>query len=141
MPAEIKIGARVEGGEKVLREFQAAPAKTKRTAARKVREASFGLERRIKSDMPVDEGRARASWGHWSSGDVLVGDNQASQADAHWVESDGGLTIEQGTNVDYVDLLNQGHSQQAPAGFIDKAVEIAQRALTNAIARLVDEVF
>lgn len=141
MPSEIKIGVRVEGGDKVLRDLQKAPDKVRRKAADKVREASFGLERRIKSDMPVDEGRARASWGHWTSGDVIAGDNEASQSDAHWVESNGGLTVEQGTNVNYVDRLNQGHSQQAPAGFIDKAVEIAQRALVNAIGRLLNEVF
>lgn len=137
----ISIGFRVEGGDEVLRDLQRAPDQVRRLAPGKVREASFALEKRIKNEMPVDKGRARASWGHWTPGDIVTPDPDASRDDAHWRESDGGLTVEQGSNVGYIEALNQGHSQQAPAGFIDKAVEIAQRALVSAISRLLNEVF
>lgn len=137
----IKIGFKVEGADRVLRDLANAPPKAKKAAARAVRGASFALERRIKSEMPVDSGRARASWGHWTPGDMVKPDPASSKSDAHYVEHDGGLTIEQGSNVEYIEALNSGHSRQAPIGFIDKAVEVAQRALIDAIARIVDEVF
>jgi hypothetical protein len=137
----IKIGFKVEGGERVMRDLQRAGEKARPAAARKVREASFGLEKRIKSDMPVDSGRARASWGHWTPAEMVAPDSDASKSDAHWAEQDGGLTVEQGSNLEYIAALNEGHSKQAPAGFIDKAVEAAQRALVNAIDRMLKELF
>jgi hypothetical protein len=81
-------------------------------ARRTVKASSFALEKRIKREMPVDTGRARASWGHGK--------------ESIWKESDGGLAIEQGSNVDYIVYLNRGHSQQAPAGFIDRAFVVAE---------------
>lgn len=93
-------------------------------AARKVvREVSFAVEKRVKIEMPVDEGRARASWGHWTPADLVLGKQggDASPGDAKWVSDDGGLTIEQGSNVPYIEALNAGHSRQAAAGFIDRA--------------------
>ena len=81
-------------------------------ARKVVKSASFALEKRIKRDMPVDTGRARASWGH--GGESI------------WIKTDGGLAIEQGSNVDYIVYLNRGHSQQAPAGFIDRAFVVAE---------------
>jgi hypothetical protein len=54
-------------------------------ARKMLKSASFALEKRIKTEMPVDTGRARASWGHGR--------------DAVWIESNGGLSIEQGSNL------------------------------------------
>lgn len=124
-----------------MRDLQRAGDKARPLAARKVREASFGLEKRIKNDMPVDSGRARASWGHWTPAEMVKPDPDASKSDAHWAEHNGGLTVEQGSNLEYIAALNEGHSQQAPAGFIDKAVEAAQRALVSAIDRMLRELF
>lgn len=101
-------------------------------AARKaVREVSFAVEKRVKIEMPVDEGRARASWGHWTPGDLALGkqSGDASAGDAKWVSADGGLTIEQGSNVPYIEALNAGHSRQAAAGFIDRAGVFGQLTL------------
>ena len=98
-----------------------------------LRAVSLAAERRIKSEMPVDTGRARASWGHWTPGDVRVGNSGANSGDAAWEEMDDGLTIEQGSNVEYIGALNDGHSLQAPAGFIDAAEEAAQRTLDQRI--------
>lgn len=139
MPIIIK--GDVEGGDAVLRELQQAGPKAQKSAAQKVRGTSFALERRLKSDMPVDSGRARASWGHWQPGEIIKPDSEANKGDAHWEERDGGLTVEQGSNVPYIAALNEGHSRQAPAGFIDKAVDWAQRALVSEISKLLNEVF
>ena len=92
---------------------------------RALRKNSFALERLIKQAMPVDTGRARASWGHWKGSKSLLNPKskkynaEANTDEAIWEESEAKLTITQGTNVPYVSQLNEGHSQQAPAGFID----------------------
>ncbi len=57
-----------------------------------------------KIQMPVDTGAARARWG------------------TLYNELDGGMTVEVGAELDpyeYIEALNEGHSMQAPAGFID----------------------
>lgn len=116
-----------------------APAEVKARAAKSVRAASFAVEKRVKVEMPVDTGRARASWGHWTPGDVVKPQDpngmRSRKTDAHWVARDGGLTVEQGSNVRYIPALNEGHSQQAPAGFIDKAADAGARALTEELKR------
>jgi hypothetical protein len=132
----MQIGMHIEGGDEVLRDLERAPAEVKQRAPRIVQATSFALEKRIKNEMPVDKGRARASWGHWTPGDIVQADPDASRADAHWETRDGGLTTEQGSNVDYIEALNDGHSKQAPAGFIDKAVAVAQRALIQGIDQM-----
>jgi len=141
MVATQTISHRVEGADDVIRDLERAGRDAKPEAAKVVRSVSFGLERRIKNEMPVDKGRARASWGHWTQGDLVKPDPSASEIDAHWVEHSGGLTIEQGSNVEYIQALNDGHSQQAPAGFIDKAVAWAQRILVDEVDRMLKRLF
>lgn len=102
-----------------------------------VRKVSLAGERHIKDIMPKDTGRAAASWGHWTPG-MISNNKDASAADAEWQESDGGLTITQGSNVEYIGPLNDGHSQQAPAGFLDMAEERAQQELDREIDRIME---
>jgi hypothetical protein len=104
----------------------------------KVREVSLAVERRVKTAMPVDTGRARASWGHWSPGDLRASNAAASAGDAHWKENEGGLELEQGSNVEYIDDLNDGHSSQAPKGFLDSAAEHGQKVLDQKIDDIID---
>jgi hypothetical protein len=137
MTGDIIITSHIEGGQEVLRELSRMGAQARGRAAKAVKEASFAAERGIKDAMPVDTGRARASWGHWSKSDLVKPDAQASEADSHWEERDGGLTTEQGSNLGYIQTLNEGHSQQAPAGFIDKVVERAGHALSRLLAEIV----
>ena len=85
---------------------------TKAQLAQAVKVTSFEVERDVKTRMPIDTGRARGSWGHPTSPAVRAGDSV-------WLESDGGLTIEQGSNVEYIPRLNEGYSKQAAAGFLD----------------------
>lgn len=121
----------------LAREALAVPARTRKAVEQTVRAASFAVERRVKSEMPVDTGRARASWGHWTPADVKSWWANVSAGDVIWREEDGGLTIVQGTNVPYVEYLNNGHSRQAPAGFIDRAQLTGQLELEKALG-LVD---
>lgn len=106
---------------------------------RRLRETSLATERRVKEEMPVDTGRARASWGHWTPGMLRAHAKGASPGDAVWEEKDNGLTIVQGSNVPYIENLNAGHSKQAPAGFLDRAEEHAVRLLDKYINEIMGE--
>lgn len=86
---------------------------------------SFNAERQVKLEMPVDTGRARASWGHSTA--------PANLGDGIWNESEPALTIIQGSNVEYIPALNAGHSRQAPAGFIDAIAVREQDAMEDDI--------
>lgn len=110
------------------------PGQTVSRARQTVKAVSLAVEKRVKVEMPVDSGRARASWGHWKGS--VRGNPDASVADAVWKEEDGGLTIEQGTNVPYVEQLNAGHSRQAPAGFVDRAGMFGQLTLEEELGMI-----
>lgn len=84
-----------------------------------VRKWSLQAKRMIQIRMPVDTGRARASWGNEAP------PPPAEPGDGIWEEKDGGMTITQGSNVEYIEYLNDGWSSQAPAGFIDAEEEAA----------------
>ena len=99
-------------------------------------QASLALERGIKSDMPVDTGRARASWGHWTPGDIVGSNAEATPGDAVYEVRENNLEIEQGSNVPYIAELNDGHSKQAPAGFIDRRVKIARQVLNERVRQI-----
>jgi hypothetical protein len=125
----VKIKASPQGLRDEMQFVETRRALTAAAVKRKLREVSFAIERRVKQEMPVDTGRARASWGHWTPGDLAGDARDAGPGDAEWKETAGGLEIEQGSNVEYVQYLNDGHSSQAPAGFIDRAEEHAQKIL------------
>ena len=137
---------RIEGQTEVLKGLSKASDEVKKEAARVVRAASFALEKRIKREMPVDTGRARAGWGHWSPFAIgtrkshkSIKSRDASSDDAIWEESQDGLSITQGTTIPYVKLLNEGSSTQAPRGFIEKGATFAQRVLVRKVGKMIDK--
>ena len=107
-----------------------------------VRKVSFGVERVIKSGpskgMPIDLGRAVSSWGHWTPGLLRSKEGADAAGMAVWEVKDDGFTIEQGSNLEYIDYLNDGTSQQSPAGFLDMAEERGSKALEDEIDRVID---
>lgn len=111
----------------------ALPKKLKARIWTRIRVVSFSAERMIKLLMPVDTGRARASWGHSSA--------PASKGEGIWEEDKSLLTLVQGSRVEYIEALNEGHSKQAPAGFIDAEQRRAQQDLTDALGEEVEDVF
>jgi len=111
-----------------------------------LRAESFELERDLKGgtrghQIPVLTGRARASWGHWTPGDIKPGAKGASSMDAYWKENKTKLEITQGSNVEYMEALNAGHSQQQPAGFLDEAEKDAERSLERRVDRVLNLYF
>ena len=108
------------------------PPKVKGKLWTALKAVDVDLERHIKSVMPVDTGRARASWGRWTQGDIRKPNPKASAADAVHKEKGQGtddMEITQGSNVPYISVLNAGHSKQAPAGFIELGEDMAGRDL------------
>jgi hypothetical protein len=133
------IDIRVEGLEEARRDFARMGEQARPKGSRAVRSVSLALMRGVKLAMPIRYGRARASWGQWTPSDIVnPQEANASAEDAHWAERDGGLTVEQGSNVEYVPALNAGHSQQAPAGFIDKLAERATRELVKELEKIIN---
>jgi hypothetical protein len=90
-------------------------------------------------------GRARANWfvgiGIAPAGTteaIDAGGGQALQAGADLIRtSTPGLDIHLTNNLPYIVPLNQGHSHQAPAGFIERAIQIGTGLLAS--TRLTEE--
>lgn len=116
------------------------------------------MEQDIKNAMPVDTGRAKAGWGHWTPEDLqglahapskratkyrVVGarnrEQVAMRSDAVWEEDKANLTVMQGTTVPYTQYLEEGHSSAAPAGFIEAAETSAQNRLKDIGERLINK--
>lgn len=83
----------------------------------------------IKNEMPVDTGGAAANFGEYDPFRIVdfarLAERNPDYQAIYEVE-DGGLDVSFGINVEpfnYVERLNEGSSQQAPAGFIDRAAE------------------
>ena len=131
----VKYGALTEERTLTTRQMQWLATNAKKT----LRAVSLACERGVKDEMPVDTGRARASWGHWTPGDLRGRNADASPADAVWTEQDGGFTVEQGSNVPYIEALNDGHSTQAPAGFLDRREERAEQELNRELEGLLQK--
>lgn len=112
------------------REF---PKTSKAQARAGVKKISKATMKNIQATMPVDTGRARASWGIFTPRMLayISTKNPSNPDDAIWIVEDDGLTITQGTRVPYVGYLNEGSSKQAPALFIDVAAEQAADALAE----------
>ena len=116
-------------------QFAAAFAKRLEDAVCKpaVLEESTQAEEKVKEAMPVDTGRARSSWGHWTPG-LMVKDNpDAKASDAVWEVENDGMAIIQGTSVPYTPQLNEGSSRQAPAGFVDSIALLALEDLEKEV--------
>lgn len=93
---------------------------------------------KVKRLMPVDTGRARATWGIFTPELVvrISTKNPINANDAVWEVKDDGLTITQGADLrpyNYIDELNAGSSKQAPSMFLDVVAEQAADDLVKAI--------
>lgn len=114
-------------------------------AWRALRETTMETVRGVKVLMPVDTGRARASWGLWSADQITGSPDtkpaalakaraEASDADAVLRMDESQLVTVQGSNLPYIQGLNEGHSRKAPAGFLDLAEEAAEQMLQQRLA-------
>ncbi len=108
---------------------------TRKQAVTVLNSVSLALEKRVKVDMPVDTGRARASWGHYTPADIIT-PTLDGDGGAVWEVDEDGLSVLQGSNVPYIEWLNAGHSRQAPPGFIDRGVIMAELVLDENLGNI-----
>jgi len=113
-------------------------------ADRTVRKVALAVDATVVLATPVDTGRARANWqvelGGPASGEVgRAGERFSSttpiaQGAAAIALYKGGpnASIHITNNLPYIGRLNDGHSAQAPAGFVEQAVLRGADAVRNA---------
>jgi HK97 gp10 family phage protein len=135
----LNITAKIED-DGLMERFREAGDEAKEAAKPIVKEVALAGVKAVKSEMPVDTGRARASWGIWTPGDIRESSSDQKQGDAVFTVSGDGLTVTQGTNVGYVEQLDKGTSEQAPAGFIDRVAERMGNALMEKISQMLDDI-
>lgn len=115
---------------------------------RAVRQAAIAADQAIVVATPVDTGRARSNWlvsvntprtdtippyspgtkGSTSGSNVQGALAQGRSAVSGYRE---GMTIYITNNLDYIGKLNSGWSAQAPAGYIERAVDAAVRSIAG----------
>lgn len=109
---------------------------------RVIKPAALAINQTVVSATPVDTGRARANW------QVSFGSPILRPIDVEDKTERGQATIQRNAgeiiaapkpkrvwlsnNVRYIQRLNEGHSAQAPAGFVEEAVQIATDAVQRA---------
>ncbi len=105
-----------------------------------VREVALAADRTLVLNTPVDTGRARANW------QVTLGTPAAGTVDettrgqtprnaaviAQYKGGTPNAAIFNTNNLPYIVPLNNGHSKQQPAGFVERAVDSVIRAARRA---------
>jgi hypothetical protein len=92
---------------------------------------------------PVDTGRARANWqvsiGAPVSGSLASTEPQTTlnqnKSSIGAFRASSGQELYLQNNLPYIERLNQGWSAQAPAGFVEKALLAAARALKGKVLK------
>lgn len=113
-----------------------------------VQKVATVIDRLVVSETPVDQGTARSNWlvsrnsprtdkinayAPGQKGSTGAQNTQAalSQGAAEINARKHGEDVYITNNLPYIGLLNSGSSQQAPAGFVEKAVEAASVVVNN----------
>lgn len=113
------IGGWVEGGEDEVGKIHRA--------------ATLDLLREVATETPVDTGRARANWqvgrkrpptGETDDTDTSSGASSTVSRESEEIARIRPFSISYvANNLPYIGSLNDGHSKQAPKGFVDAAFE------------------
>lgn len=127
-------------------EMKKAGRRVADNADRLVRRCALAIDTAVVLATPVDTGRARANW------QVEIGQAPTGEVDAKDVS--GQTAIQQGkvaiegyksgsaifitNNLPYIERLNDGWSKQAPAGFVEQAVQVGVNAVIAEAAKIVD---
>lgn len=89
---------------------------------------------------PVDTGRARANWQASTSAPITQANDDTDKQGGATISRNaarirqrlGGQDIFITNNVPYIEQLNQGSSAQAPANFVEQAIQAGLQVLRNA---------
>ena len=96
-----------------------------------IRAVALVVDRELVLRTPVDTGRARANWlPSLNAPSVsLVEPGQKPDIGATLSSYKIEDTVFISNNLPYIQRLNNGYSKQAPAGFVEDAIEIGKRAI------------
>lgn len=122
-------------------------------ADRLVRRCALAVDAAVVLATPVDTGRARSNWQVeiGQAADGVIGDPndkhaKFDQSGREALEAGksviakyaGGSSLNITNNLPYIERLNDGWSKQAPAGFVEQAMQVGIDAITAESAKLVD---
>lgn len=118
-------------------------------ADRLVRRCALAIDAAVVLATPVDTGRARANWqveiGAVPTGVVEPTDksgasaiNKAKDTIASYNGNAADKSVYITNNLPYIERLNDGWSAQAPAGFVETAVQVGIAAIQAEVANVVD---
>jgi hypothetical protein len=113
-------------------------------AERVMKRIGFAVHGELIRATPVDTGWARANWqisiGRPTAGAIGSKDNVAGAASAQsagtarllvYNVNQGDIWL--GNHVPYIQKLNEGHSKQAPANWVERAIRAGIASVTGAI--------
>lgn len=107
--------------------------KVEGTLEKSVRKAALTVDSNLVLNTPVDTGTARSNWIASLNAPVvkLVKPGQKQEAGPIIENYKLSDIILISNSLPYIKRLNEGHSQQAPAGFVDMAVQAGARAASQ----------
>ena len=115
--------------------------KVYKVQANLVRETATRFLSEVTKATPVDTGRARANWNMSvgvidtrSTENIAAPDAEAT-ANERLEGYDGNKAVYISNHLPYIQRLNEGHSKQAPANFVEKALMLAKRNAEAAAKR------
>lgn len=124
------------------RRMKVKGALVEENAGKLLRKVALAVDSAVVLATPVDTGRARSNWqveiGQPASGTIepLAGAGSAGAAieaaKAVIETAVPGNTVHITNNLDYIGRLNDGWSAQAPAGFVEEAVQNGVQRIRNA---------
>lgn len=113
---------------------QAYQKKVVERLEQQVRAVAFIVDAQLVDNTPVDTGRARANWLPSLNIPALFSSSSLSPPGAAGVaQTVQSYSIEDTVfitnNLVYIKPLNEGHSAQAPAGFVEAAIQVGKDAI------------
>lgn len=126
-----------EGLEQFARRIRFRGQNVLRGGERMLREAALRVLTQVVISTPVDTGRARGNWqvsvGSPISAEIKrldkVGNSTIAAGNTTIGTARSGDTIWIANNVPYIGRLNDGYSSQAPANFVELAIQRAQAGI------------
>lgn len=108
-----------------------------------VRKVGLAVDSTVVLATPVDTGRARGNWqvevnrpAAGTTGALSPSGREAIEQGkakiAQYVGGKAEASIQITNNLPYIGKLNEGHSAQAPAGFVEKAITVGVSAVRGA---------
>lgn len=105
-----------------------------------VRRVALAVDSTVVLATPVDTGRARGNWQVELNTPAVGATNALSPSGREAIDQGkstianykgGNASVNITNNLPYIGKLNEGHSAQAPAGFVEKAINVGVQVIRN----------